>query len=400
VEGIKLAYGKSDFFHTEKDAFEELDILSLMYADDLLAMCNSADDLERFIRTFEKVTQEFGLTMSVKKTCIMTLKQLKEDSTRRIIKDEEVDIPDIDIMIRNQKVAIVDSFTYLGCSVSRDQSSEKEIETRIKKASIAFNMLRNAIWYRKTISIEAKLRIFRACVMPVLLYGSEVWSLTVAHERRLNTFYMICLRTIIGVNLGDRVSNETLLELTGQPCLENIMRRNRLRWFGHVNRMDSAGNEGPRLVKKAMFSYFPNSKRPRNAGIRKRWEDKIKDDVEKWHISNWRRSTLNKDQWRALINKRVHGKPIHCNIKAIIHKYKDRAQQRRAEEIAKTHGKMSIITRVKVVEILAKNQHNGYTCPKCQKSFKPQGITNHEEHVPKIGVRKMGSTFSANGTSK
>jgi hypothetical protein len=311
VEGIKLAYGKSDFFHTTKDVFEELNILVLMYADDLVAMCNSADDLEKFIKTFEKVTQKFGLTMSVKKTCIMTLKQLKEDPTRRVIKDKEVDMPDIDIVIRNQKVDIVESFAYLGCFVSRDQSPEKEIETRVAKASTAFNMLRNAVWYRKTISIEAKLRIFRACVIPVLLYGSEVWSLTVTQERRLNTFYMACIRTIIGVNLGDRMSNENLLDLTGQPCLENIMRRNRLRWFGHVNRMQNVGDDGPRLVKKTMFSYVPDSRRPRNAGVRKRWEDKIMDDIGKCHISNWRRDTLNKDQWRALINKHVHVKPIH-----------------------------------------------------------------------------------------
>ncbi|CAF5087404.1 unnamed protein product, partial [Rotaria magnacalcarata] len=42
-------------------------------------MCETTDDLEKFIRSFEKITQKFGLTMSVKKTCIMTLQQLKED---------------------------------------------------------------------------------------------------------------------------------------------------------------------------------------------------------------------------------------------------------------------------------------------------------------------------------
>jgi hypothetical protein len=84
------------------------------------------------------------------------------------------------------------------------------------------------------------------------------------------------------------------------------MRMNRLRWFGHVNRMESVGDEGPRLVKKTMFSYFPDSRRPRNAGIHKRWEDKIMDDIGKCNISNWRRGTLNKDQWRALINRQVY----------------------------------------------------------------------------------------------
>ncbi|CAF1053720.1 unnamed protein product, partial [Didymodactylos carnosus] len=71
------------------------------------------------------------------------------------------------------------------------------------------------IWYRKTVSCEAKMRIFRACILPVLLYGSEVWSLTLAHERRLNTFYMARLRTLVGVTLRDRMSNEKFLEPSG-----------------------------------------------------------------------------------------------------------------------------------------------------------------------------------------
>lgn len=390
VEGIKLGYGTNDFFHKAKDRVDELNILTLMYADDVVVMCNSTNDLEKFIKTFEKVTQTFGLTMSVKKTCIMSLKQLKEDSARRIMKSEEVDTPDIDIVIRNQKVEIVESFSYLGCFISRDQSPENETSTRIAKASKAFNMLRNGVWYRKSISIEAKLRIFRACIIPVSLYGSEVWSLTIAQERRLNTFYMACLRTIIGVNLGDRMANETILNLTGQPCLENIMRRNRLRWFGHVNRMENADDAEPSSVKKTMFSFFPDSRRPRNGGVRKRWEDKIMDDIGKFHITNWRRDTLNKDRWRELINKDVHTRPIHPNIKAIVHEYKDRTQKRRANMVVTTKGAMTIRTSVKITEILAKNQQNKYSCPKCHRTFKHQGITNHVRSCAKEWCRKNG----------
>ena len=40
---------------------------------------------------------------------------------------------------------------------------------------------------------------------------------------------MKCIRTIVGVNLGDRISNETLLKITGQPPIENAIGRNRLR---------------------------------------------------------------------------------------------------------------------------------------------------------------------------
>src|SRR5262249_2880774 len=131
-----------------------------------------------------------------------------------------------------------------------------------------FNLLWKVVWYRKIISIEAKLRIFRACVLSVLLYGSETWTLTMAEERRLHTFYMRWLRTIIGVTLGDRMTNEMVLDLTGQPSLDHIMRRNRLRRLEHFNRMDDE-----RITKKIMFSYFANSRRP-PFGVNKRWWDK------------------------------------------------------------------------------------------------------------------------------
>ncbi|CAF3405297.1 unnamed protein product, partial [Rotaria socialis] len=267
VEGVTFAYGSTDFYHGARDKFENFDILALMYADDLVALTQTLDDLKLFIKIFENVTQAYGLTMSVKKTCVMSIQQFKEGINGKIVKNHEVDIPDIEIAIRNQKIETVDSFSYLGCWACRDQRSDKEVESRLTKSATAFNMLRNVIWYRKTILIEAKLRIFRACVLPVLLFGSEVWSLTAVQEKRISTFYMKCLRTILGLNLGDRVANITIMQLSGQPSIENLMRRNRLRWVGHANRMEN--ENGPHLVKKIMFSYFPGEKRPTNTGIRK-----------------------------------------------------------------------------------------------------------------------------------
>ncbi|CAF1295695.1 unnamed protein product [Adineta ricciae] len=149
VTGIQLAYGSNDFHHTDHDKYEEFDLLALMYADDLVTMCDNMADLEIFIRTFEQVTQQFGLTMSIKKTRVMSLKPLREDATRRLIKDQEVPANNFPIIIRNQTIEIVEEFSYLGFRVNREQTMEEEIETRLSKASTAFNMLRHAIWYRK-----------------------------------------------------------------------------------------------------------------------------------------------------------------------------------------------------------------------------------------------------------
>ncbi len=120
ITGVKLAHGSNDFCHGSREKYEEYDILTLMYADDLIVMCNNIDDLQKFIHIFENVTQKHGLTMSVKKTCIMSLQHFKQDIHGKILKNQEVDQPDIDIIIRNQKIETTNSFCYLGCVISRD----------------------------------------------------------------------------------------------------------------------------------------------------------------------------------------------------------------------------------------------------------------------------------------
>ncbi|CAF1670975.1 unnamed protein product [Rotaria magnacalcarata] len=226
VAGVKFSYGSNDFFHEFREKYENFNVLALLYADDLAAMCGTTDCLDKFIRSFEKITQKFDLTMSFRKTCIKTLQQLKKDQHGKVLKGQEVDHPNIDINIRNQKIETVDSFTYLGCTITRDQRQDTELEIRLVKAGRPFNILQYSIWHTKLVSIVARFRIFRVCVLLIVLYGSGVWSLTTTQEHRITSFYARCLRTIIGVNLGDRMLNGKLLKITGQPSIEDIMCRN------------------------------------------------------------------------------------------------------------------------------------------------------------------------------
>ena len=167
------------------------------------------------------------------------------------------------------------------------------------------------------------------------------------------------------------VCRTTLLEITGQPRIENIIRRNRLRWFGHVNR--AVNQDGhPALIKKTMFAFFHNEKRPNNMGRSNGREDRVLKDIDELRIGNWRKTTLDRRRWREAINRNVHIKPINKNIKSIVCEYKNRATQRRKTDLAAS----SRLLRPKVTEILAK-ENNRYRCPGCERYFKPQGITNH-----------------------
>ena len=321
--------------------------------------------------------------MSIKKTCTMPVKQMEEDTSRRIIKGKEVLLPPLDISIRGEDIQTVDEFCYLGYHFTRDFSPGREIEVRLAKASTAFNMLRHVVWYRKTVSTMARLRIFRASVIPVLLYGSEVWTLTISLEQRLCTFYHRCLHTIIRTNLSDRMSNVQLLELTWQPSLVDIMRRNRLRWFGHANRM--VKNDGtPSTVKKAMFSYYPGSKRPRHAGVRKRWRDTIMDDLAKCKTRNWRKQTMDRDTWRTTINQHTQVRPPATNLMGIVQQVKQRAQDSRTAAFRPLPPRTT--------ELISKNHDNSYTCPNCTRHFKPQSITKHRKTCAKQWCSQNGIT--------
>jgi hypothetical protein len=172
VSGVKFSYGSNDFFHGRNEKHDDFHILALLYADDLVVMCETAVDLDKFVRSFEKVTQQFGLTMSIKKTCLMSLQQLKEDQHKKVLKGQNVNYTDIDIKIRNQRIETADSYTCLSCTITKDQRQDTEISVRLTKAAKAFNTLRHGIWHRKSVSITARLRIFRACVLPVLLGDS------------------------------------------------------------------------------------------------------------------------------------------------------------------------------------------------------------------------------------
>src|ERR1700722_10280478 len=103
-------------------------------------------------------------------------------------------------------------------------------------------------------------------------------------------FFLFCYTEVKHGMLEDvdRIENEVVLKLSGQPNLNEILRRNRLRWFWHVNRMHNARGE-PMLTKKVLFAYFENVKRPQY-GVKKRWKDKIKMHLHEEGIFNsWRR---------------------------------------------------------------------------------------------------------------
>ena len=101
------------------------------------------------------------------------------------------------------------------------------------------------MWRTKSISLKTKMKLYWELVLPVLMYGSECWTLRKEDERRLLVAEMEWLRRIRNRSRRERIRNEKTRGELGmeETVIEKITRR-RLTWFGHVERM-----EGKRLYQ-------------------------------------------------------------------------------------------------------------------------------------------------------
>ena len=88
-----------------------------------------------------------------------------------------------------------------------------------------------------------KIKIYKTTILPVVLYGCETWSLTLKEESMLRVFESRILRRIFGPKRDEngewrRLYNEELHSLYSSPNIVRVINSRRLRWAGHVARME------------------------------------------------------------------------------------------------------------------------------------------------------------------
>ena len=77
------------------------------------------------------------------------------------------------ITVKGQKLQVVDKFIYLESTLSRAVHIDDEVTARTAKASVTFGRLGISVWERNGISLDTKLKVFKAVVLPTLLYACE-----------------------------------------------------------------------------------------------------------------------------------------------------------------------------------------------------------------------------------
>ena len=134
--------------------------------------------------------------------------------------------------------------------------------------------------------------MYRTCVRSAMLYGSETWAMRVEDQRRMERAEMRMLRWMCGVSLAEGRTNEDVRRLVGVEPIEEVMRRGRLRWYGHVERM---GDED--WVKRCRDMEVAG-KRARGRP-RKTWMETVKGDMTVKGLK--KEDAQDRVKWRAAL---------------------------------------------------------------------------------------------------
>ena len=258
-------------------------VRELLFADDAALVSHTESGLQSLVNSFADACNDFGLKISLTKTEIMS----------------QGDMQDPLISIGEHRLETVTSFTYLGRTVTNNLNLNTEISKRIGKAAGVMCKLRSRVWENSKLEVKTKVAVYKACVLSVLMYGSECWTTYATQERTLNSFHLRNLRRILGIKWHHRVTNNEVLNTAGIDSINAFLTQRRLRWLGHVHRMDDG-----RLPKDILYSQLAVGTRSVGRPLL-RYSDACKRDMRRGgvDVDVWESVAPDRCAWRQLVNK-------------------------------------------------------------------------------------------------
>ena len=153
----------------------------------------------------------------------------------------------------------------------------------------------DSILKSRDIILSTKVRLVKAMVFPVVMYGCESWTIRKAEHQRINAFELWCWRRLLRVTWTTRRSNQPILkEINPEYSLEGLMLKLKLQYSGHLmQRTDS-------LEKTLILGKIEGGRR--RGRQRMRWLDGIA-NVMHMNLSRLLEMVMDREAWHA----GVHG---------------------------------------------------------------------------------------------
>ena len=320
----------------------------MLFADDAAVAAHTQSELQTLMDRFAQACTDFGLTISLKKTNILVQGTAETPC----------------ITINNYELDVVNEFTYLGSTISNNLSLAKELDRRIGKAATTFARLSTRVWKNSKLTIKTKVEVYNACVLSTLLYGSEAWTTYSSQEQRLNTFHLRSLRRLLGISWRDRIPNTVVLSRTGLPSMYTLLRQRRLRWLGHVRRMEDG-----RIPKDLLYGELSTGER--GAGRPQlRFRDVCKRDLKAIGMDTvcWEELATDRSKWRSNLHSCLKTSEESLTTAAEV-----KRAQRKKKETAPTATTINTVCT--------------YVCNICNRHCLSRiGLYSHSKHCQKDSV--------------
>ena len=125
-------------------------------------------------------------------------------------------------------------FIFLGSKITADGDCSHEIKRRLLLGRKVMTNL-DSILKSRDITLPTKVRLVKAMVFPVVMYGCGSWTVKKAECQRIDAFELWCWRRLLRVPWTARRSNQSILKEISLGCsLEGIMLKLKLKYFGHL----------------------------------------------------------------------------------------------------------------------------------------------------------------------